>query len=121
MLDLFEALGDLYGNKCEVAGLVIKDGQGYSRLFQKWSRKLFEAGINKDDMRRGLKHLEEDLRDAARTDQEIWPCDYATFIGHCQKQKEREEYRQWFGLPKTKLKPQEQKQRMKDFRKEIGL
>lgn len=122
MLDLFEALADLYQGKCEYAGLVIHDQSGnYSRLFQKWTRKLYQAQIKKEDIRRGLKHLEEQNRDSSRTGNEIWPCDYATFIGHCQKQKEREERKDWKRLEKSKMSNEERKQKMKKLRGDMGL
>ena len=121
MLDLFEALGDLFQNQCKAQGLEIKDHEGkYSRTFQKWSRKLHEAGIGREDMRRGINKLEQLKRDAARTGGEVWPPDYATFIEHCKK-REQAAYKSWEGLPKPTLSNEEKKDRMKALRGKIGL
>lgn len=122
VLGVFARFGDLFGNKCKASGIEIKAANGeYTSTFKLWCKKLEEASITVEDVSRGIKHLEEYIRDSVRTDKEVWPCSYAEFIGHCQKQKEREEYRTWFGLPKTKLKPEENKKKLAEMRKKLGL
>lgn len=122
VLGLFARFGDLFGNKCKADGLNIKDDNGqYSTKFKLWCKKLHEAEITVEDVARGIKHLEESIRDSVRAGNEIWPPSYAAFIGHCDKQKQREEHKQWKGLPKTTVKPEELRRKMSEFRKELGL
>ncbi len=120
ILDLFEALADLFQNKCKAQGLEIFDSDDkYTRTFEKWCRKLHEADITRKDIRRGLTHLEEAVRDAVRNDNEMWPPDFASFIGHCQTQKERG---QWYKrLPKPQMTDEQKKEAMKKLRGDLNI
>jgi len=112
-------LADLFQNQCKSQGLVIFDeNDEYTRTFEKWCRKLHGAGITKQDMRRGIEHLEEAKRDGVRTGNELWPPDYSSFIEHCQKQKKREF---WPGLPAPKMTDEERKEKMNKLRGDMGL
>lgn len=120
ILDLFEALADLFQNKCKAQGLEIFDSDDkYTRTFKKWCRKLHESDITRKDIRRGLTHLEEAVRDAARSHNEMWPPDFASFIGHCQAQKERGKL--WKSLPKPTLTDEQKKERMKKLRGDLNI
>jgi len=120
MLDLFEALARLFQGQCKAQGLEIKEEDGkYTQTFQTWCRKLYEADITKDEMRAGIKHLEESCRDAVRTGNEVWPPGYAGFIGHCRAQKER--YHFLKRLPPPTLSLEERKKRMNELRGKFGL
>lgn len=114
VLDLFVALADLFQNQCLSQGIVIYDeNNNYTHTFEKWCRKLYQAGITRADMRRGMEHLEEAKRDSVRTGNEVWPPDFASFIGHCREQKEREF---WAGLPKPKMNDEQRKEKMKQLK-----
>ena len=120
MLDLFEALARLFQGQCKAQGLEIKDEAGqYIDTFKTWCRKLHEAGLTKDDMRAGMKHLEEKARDAVRVGNDIWPPGYAGFIGHCKAKKQRVPLYQ--RLPPPTLSIEDRKKRMADLRKELGI
>ncbi len=120
MLDLFEALGRLFLGKCKLADLEIHDEKGnYTDMFETWCRKLFEAGITKADMRRGMAHLEEAERDAVRVGGELYAPSYAAFIEHCRVQKDRHKLYQ--RLPAPTISNEEKKERMKALRQEQGL
>lgn len=112
MIDLFEALADLFQGQCKTQGIEILDDDGnYTRVFWKWTTKLFEAGITREDMRRGLTHLEEAKRDSVRSGNGFWPPDFSSFIGHCKAQKERVPMYQ--RLPPATMSNEDKKEKMK--------
>ena len=110
ILDLFEALADLFQNQCKAQGLMIfDDDDNYTRTFEKWCRKLFEAGVTRKDMRRGMSHLEAAVRDSVRTGNEVWPPNFSAFIGHCRPKVGK----MWKGLPAPTMTNDERKEKMK--------
>ena len=110
ILDLFEALADLFQNQCKAQGLMIfDDDDNYTRTFEKWCRKLFEAGITRKDMRRGMSHLEAAVRDSVRTGNEVWPPNFSAFIGHCRPKVGK----MWKGLPAPTMSNEDRKEKMK--------
>jgi len=111
-LGIFARFGDLFQNKCKASGIIIYDDDDkYTETFKLWCVKLEQAHITVEGVARGIKHLEASIRDAVRVDNEIWPCSYAEFIGHCQEQKERG--KMWKGLPKPQIDKEENSKRWK--------
>lgn len=114
-MGIFARFADLFQNKCKTQGIVIyNDDDKYTDTFKLWCVKLDQAGIKVDDVARGIKHLEEHIRDSARSGNEVWPCSYAEFIGHCEKQKERG--KMWKSLPKPSMTNEQKKEAMKTLR-----
>ena len=56
-----------------------------------------------------MSHLEAAKRDAVRTGNEIWPPDFASFIGHCKPKLGR----MWKSLPKPQIDKEENSRRWK--------
>lgn len=107
MIELFEAMSDLYGRRWTHPILDTKDK--YSRIFQKWCRKLHAAKLTKKDMRRGLDELEKNKTD--------WPPSYAEFIKLCEKR----EIETFKPLPPPSLSIEERKKRFKALREKFGI
>ncbi len=122
VLGLFARFGDLFQNKCKAQGLEIYDNDNnYTSTFKLWCLKLFQARITIQDAARGIKHLEEYIRDSVRSEREIWPCSYAEFIGHCQDQEKREKHKLWQGLPKPVMSIEDKKKAMQKLREDLKL
>lgn len=119
-LGIFARFGDLFQNKCKASGIIIYDDDDkYTETFKLWCVKLDQAKLTVEDVARGIKHLEEHIRDSVRSDNEVWPCSYPEFIGHCQAQKERGKL--WKSLPKPTLTDEQKKERMKKLRGDLNI
>ena len=116
-LNLFELLADLFQNKCKSSGIEIHDQDGnYTKTFERWCRKIHEAGLNREDLARGVKNLECRVRDSVRTGNEIWPPSYSEMIGYCQQRKIKP-----YERVITSMTCEQQKKRMKELRRVSGL
>lgn len=77
----FTRMADLYGPKCKVHGLEIRDEDGeITEAFKLWCRKC--DGLTPKEFKHGVERLEGVVMTNAQTGVESWPPSYAEFIGY---------------------------------------
>jgi len=119
MFELFEALAKLLQGRSK--GLEIGDAPHYTDTFKTWCRKLHDAQITKQEMRLGLKKLEEREEEKGRGGKDVYTPSYAEFIGMCRSSNVRPEHKPYIPLPAPTMSNEDKKERMKKLMGDMGL
>ena len=80
---LWARMSQLYRHKWDTSeGRILDDQGNYSDGFLLWCRKT--ESLTHDEWRRGFDVLEQEIREAERSGDNLWPPSYPAFIEKCQ-------------------------------------